>query len=95
MNKGIRQEHRYKAHLKALGWLVTRSAGSHGAFDLVAIHKDLKQIKFIQLKYGSEKYLKYGNLDKNDYAWLNDKFDVSFELIKLVPHKRIINQDDS
>lgn len=86
---GIRQEYRIKKLLESQGWLVTRSAGSHGYADLIAIHKEKKQIKILQLKYGSENYLKYGNKDKNDYSWINGLFDVSFELMKIEPYKRL------
>ena len=88
---GIKQEYRVKKHLEAQGWLVTRSAGSHGYADLIAIHREKKQIRFIQLKYGSEKYLKYGNKDKNDYSWINNVFLASFELMKLRKHDQIID----
>jgi hypothetical protein len=34
--KGRRAEHEVRHHLESLGWLVLRSAGSKGPFDLVA-----------------------------------------------------------
>ena len=36
--KGRRVEHKVRDLLEVLGYAVTRSAGSKGAFDLVAIH---------------------------------------------------------
>ena len=92
---GIEQERRVKKHLEAQGWYVIRSAGSHGSFDLVAIHKDLKQIKFIQLKYGSENYLKYGTKDKTDYSWIVGDFRVDFELMKLRKYENLNSNDVS
>lgn len=48
--KGRRYEYKIKKELEKEGWLVIRSAGSHGPVDLVAIHPILKVIKFIQCK---------------------------------------------
>lgn len=36
--------------LRALGWLAQRSAGSHGLWDVVAMHRS-QPVKMIQVKY--------------------------------------------
>ncbi|MEM5830202.1 MAG: hypothetical protein QXL82_01700 [Candidatus Aenigmatarchaeota archaeon] len=43
-------EYKVKKHLENLGYIVFRSAGSHGYFDLIAIHPITKNILFIQVK---------------------------------------------
>ncbi|MEM5828279.1 MAG: hypothetical protein QW197_02115 [Candidatus Aenigmatarchaeota archaeon] len=43
-------EYRVKKLLENAGYIVVRSAGSHGLFDLVAIHPITKNILFIQVK---------------------------------------------
>lgn len=83
-NKGVKKEYKVKSILERNGWHVTRAAGSHSDFDLIA--KKGNQIRFIQLKYGSEKYLKYGS--KKEEISFNDKhksgnYAVTFEFIKL------------
>jgi len=37
MNKGTKREHKVASILRADGWIVYRSAGSHGCADLVAL----------------------------------------------------------
>lgn len=55
---GRRFEYRVKKHLEKNGWFVVRSAGSKGAFDLVAIkHCSTtvgSDVALIQCKYGSK-----------------------------------------
>lgn len=46
--RGVRYEYKAKAMLEAEGFYVTRSAGSHGLYDLAAI--DLNMIRLIQIK---------------------------------------------
>lgn len=54
--KGRRREHRAKTLLEADGFVVTRAAGSLGAFDLVAIRRDaevdryLPVVRLVQIK---------------------------------------------
>lgn len=50
--RGVRAEYLMKHDLEALGWTVLRMAGSHGAFDLVAI-KPGHPVRLIQVKSGS------------------------------------------
>lgn len=39
-----------KAHLERLGWLVCRAAGSHGEFDLFAVHYVTGEVLLVQAK---------------------------------------------
>lgn len=48
--KGRRYEYEVKKILTRLGYIVLRSAGSHGLFDLIAIHPITKNVIFIQVK---------------------------------------------
>ncbi len=48
--KGVRKEYQLKHRLEKLGYFVVRSAGSHGAADLVAINPETKEIHLIQCK---------------------------------------------
>ena len=46
--KGVRNEHKVIKLLEASGYLCTRSAGSLGIFDLIAVNRN--EIRFIQVK---------------------------------------------
>lgn len=59
--RGRRKEQDVKKHLEALGYVCMRSAGSKGAFDIVAIARD--GVRFIQVKYGL-KYPGQAEIDK-------------------------------
>ena len=48
--KGRRKEYTIKHELERKGYIVLRTAGSHGFADLIAIQKDVKLIRFIQCK---------------------------------------------
>jgi len=48
--KGRRKEYLIKKQLEREGYIVLRTAGSHGFADLIAIDKDARLIKFIQCK---------------------------------------------
>ncbi len=83
-NKGNKKEWKVMALLRKQGWTVTRAAGSHSPFDLIALKGD--QIRFIQLKYGSDKYLKYGSKKEEEIflsSYKNGSYKVSFEFTKL------------
>ena len=47
---GVRAERKLKAKLEAEGWIVFRTAGSHGFFDLIAVHPNTGQVRFMQVK---------------------------------------------
>ncbi len=48
--KGVRKERRIKHELERDGFIVLRTAGSHGFADLIAIDKETNIIRFIQCK---------------------------------------------
>jgi Holliday junction resolvase len=70
--KGRRAEYKVMHALRAGGWECFRTAGSHGRFDVIAYHKELKKIKFIQVKHYKVK--------KANKFILKGKFAVSEEL---------------
>lgn len=80
VNKGIRFEYKIRDMYRKMGYYVIRSAGSHGFFDLIAIHPKLKEIKLLQLKTGSRAYLdkieKVGHIPE-----IEGQYMVKFELI--------------
>ena len=47
---GRRQEYQVRNKWRELGYMVLRTAGSHGPFDLVAIHPQRDEILLIQVK---------------------------------------------
>jgi Holliday junction resolvase len=47
--KGVRYEYYVKQLLEEKGYLVVRTAGSHGPFDLVAIDKEKREILLVQV----------------------------------------------
>jgi len=49
--KGRHYEYLMKKKLEKEGYKVIRAAGSHGEWDLVAIHPILREIKLLQIKY--------------------------------------------
>jgi len=59
--KGRYYEYRVKEILEKSGYIVFRSAGSHGFFDLIALHPITKTILFIQVK---KKFRKDENIKK-------------------------------
>lgn len=48
--RGAKFERERKAHWEALGYKAFRSAGSHGAFDLIVAHPTIDSVLFIQCK---------------------------------------------
>lgn len=48
--KGRALEYKVKHYLETLGYKVIRAAGSHGQWDLVAIHPEHCDVLFIQCK---------------------------------------------
>ena len=48
--RGVRYEYIAKKALEQDGWIVFRSAGSHGIFDLSCIHPELGEAMFLQIK---------------------------------------------
>jgi Holliday junction resolvase len=58
--RGIAIERRAQADLEAAGYIVLRSAGSHGVFDLAAVRAD--ETKFIQIKSTSSRKATFGSV---------------------------------
>ena len=48
--KGARYEYYVKQKLEEKGYLVVRTAGSHGPFDLIAIDTQKREILLVQVK---------------------------------------------
>ncbi len=78
--KGRAKEYQIKKQLESEGWTVLRSAGSHGFADLVAIHQELRVIKFVQCKPNNFSELERKSLEDNA-LWLNNMFRCEFEVI--------------
>lgn len=78
--KGRRKEYKIINHLKELGMISFRSAGSHSPIDVVAIDTEKKIIKLIQAKSGYLSANAYKKLIE-DNKGLNGDFSVSFEVI--------------
>jgi Holliday junction resolvase len=84
MNKnyvnGRAKEYRIKKKLESEGWIVLRTAGSHGFADLIAIDKLCKVIKFVQCKPNNFSEKEKEKI-KNDCSFLNCVFRTEFEVI--------------
>lgn len=72
--KGRDKEYRIKKLYEQMGYIVLRTAGSHGFADLVAVREFPKEIIFIQVK--PDKYLKEKLI--RQWYWLNADFPCSF-----------------
>jgi hypothetical protein len=83
--KGRKKEYKIKKLLEKEGYIVLRSAGSHGFADLVAVRKpkerEVREIKFIQCKPENFRESERKKLLK-EYEWLDGYiFSVKFEII--------------
>lgn len=79
--KGRRKEYKIRRNFERDGWIVLRTAGSHGFADLIAIKG--KHTKFIQCKPDNFSEAKTKRLMEK-YWWLNKEehdWEVSFEVI--------------
>ena len=75
--KGRRKEYTVAEKLIKAGYdIVQRSAGSHSPVDVWAVSMKKKKILLIQCK--PENFS--GKNEYEEWAWLNDKFDVEFEI---------------
>lgn len=82
-NKGIRREYYLKEKLERAGYNVIRSAGSHTFTDLIAIHKEKKEILFVQCKKADslsyfKECLREKKKEEEEYSWLQGPFEVKF-----------------
>lgn len=80
--RGRNKEYRIVDYYRERGWIAFRSAGSHSPFDVIAIHKGLKQIRLIQSKLTNLNKLGKAEKDKillegNPYS---GNYEVFFEL---------------
>lgn len=76
--KGRRKEYTVRKFLQSKKWITLRTAGSHGFADLIAVKKG--RIRFIQCKpdnFGK----KAQQMLEEEWAWINDEFLCSFEVI--------------
>ena len=75
--RGRYRERMIKKKLQKQGKIVLRSAASRGFADLVSIDKELKKIKFIQVKPKTFPSSKSKKL-MEEFNWLNQMFQVEF-----------------
>lgn len=78
--KGRRKEYKICNELKEAGFeIVQRTAGSHSPVDIIAINKELGEIRFIQAKPDNFSDIATERLLKEN-KWLNGWFEVFFEV---------------
>lgn len=78
--KGRNKEYRLKRKFEKEGFIVLRTAGSHGFADLILISEEEKKIVFVQVKpkgYSDNRIKKLN--DK--YSWIKKKFSCDFEVL--------------
>lgn len=93
-NKGIKKERSIRNQYEKAGWTVVRSGGSQSPFDLIA-WKD-NEMHIIQLKYGSDKYLKYGFKDEEEAfkQYKDTVMNVKYKFLKIrIREKYIIESN--
>ena len=76
--KGRRKEYRIANELKKKGYITTRSAGSHGVFDVIAVNPDTRIIRLIQAKAGGYAERQIKKL-KEKWKHLNGVYSVFYE----------------
>lgn len=77
---GRAKEYRIKKQFEDKGYIVLRTAGSHGFADLIAIHPNQRLVKFIQCKPKDFPDSKAVELQKR-YNWLHACFGCSFLIL--------------
>lgn len=77
--KGRSKEYRLKKKYEMEGFIVLRTAGSHGFADLIAIHPLKKEIFFIQSKPRNFSRSQKEKLFLR-YSWINDEFICKFKV---------------
>ncbi len=75
--KGVRKERKIKKMYERQGYVVLRSAGSHGFADLIAINKEERKIIFIQCKPDGFNDKKL----KEAYKWIFGDFKTEFIVV--------------
>ena len=69
-----------RKELEINGWIVLRTAGSHGFADLIAINKSTKRIRFIQCKPDNFSKKKLEELMEEN-KFINGEYTTNFEVI--------------
>ena len=75
--KGRNKEYRVKNKYQDQDYICTRSAGSHGVWDVICVHPLKKKILFIQCKPENFSEKQKSRLYKG-YQFLNDVFSCKF-----------------
>ena len=88
--RGSAKERKIKNHYEKAGWIVVRSGASQSPFDLICIKPETNEIHVVQLKWGTEKYLKYGTKrEEAEFSVYKDgDYSVKFKFIKLEMFER-------
>ena len=85
--RGRAYEYRIAKKLRAEGWTVLRTAGSHGFADLVAIEQaiqfpnEFRRIKLIQCKSGKSKLRMVKDVLKTDIKKYEGLYSVTVEVV--------------
>ena len=74
--KGVLKERKILNKWKEEGKVGTRSAGSHGIWDLTLVDPMERKIKLVQCKPEN-----YTGKDAETYSYLNGTYEVTFEVI--------------
>ncbi len=87
-NKGTRKERLVRKIYEKAGWTVVRSAGSQSPFDLICWNET--EIHVLQVKCGSDRYLKYGfKAEEEAFKKYKDRLmNMKFKFIKLRDFER-------
>jgi len=78
--KGRGKEYRLKKKYEMMGYIVLRTAGSHGFADLVCVEPRKKEIIFIQAKPNNFRENEIIKLEKEN-NFCNGTFEIRFEVI--------------
>jgi len=83
--KGRKKEYRIKQKLEKEGYIVLRTAGSHGFADLIAIrkpiNKEIREIRFIQCKPDNFATSEIKKILR-EFEWLDGYiFSIKFEVL--------------
>ncbi|HUS51803.1 MAG TPA: hypothetical protein VMZ91_16665 [Candidatus Paceibacterota bacterium] len=87
-NNGKNRELRIANSLKKQGFICSRTAGSHGIFDVIAIHPIKRKIYLIQAKPKSMSENAKQKLNQ-EHSYLNDEFICNFMTISTIKEIKI------
>jgi len=77
--KGRKKEYKLMKQYRALGYVVLRTAGSHGFADIIVIDKSTKEIYFIQVKPDNISDTQEIKL-RLENSWLNGLYKVIYRV---------------